>query len=175
MRRAVAIAVIALVALVLVPLVGGFMLPQAHVATRSAEFRVSPDSLWDIITGVLEYPAWRSGVTGVEVLAIRDGLPRWIERSSDGPVVYEAAEGQRGRRLVVRVESEGLPYDGEWTYEFTPAIDGGTTLAITERGEVFNPIFRFLSRFVLGHTTTIDRFLADLGRRLATPSSTRAP
>ena len=29
-----------------------------------------------------------------------------------------------------------------------------------------NPVFRFVSRFVIGHTATIDRFLRDLGKRL---------
>ena len=167
MRRTLVIVLTALLAVVLVPLVGGFMLPQAHVATRSADFRVSPDSLWQVITRVSDYPYWRTGITDVEVLVIRDRLPRWIEHSSDGRVTYEAIEGERGRRLVVRMESEGMPYGGSWTYVLAPTVDGGTTLSIAENGEVYNPIFRFLARFVIGHTATLDQFLGDLAKWLA--------
>ena len=35
-------------------------------------------------------------------------------------------------------------------------------LQITEDGQVHNPIFRFMSRFVFGYTATIDGFLKDL-------------
>ena len=40
---------------------------------------------------------------------------------------------------------------------------------ITEDGEVYHPLYRFMSRFVFGHTTTIDRYLTDLGRKLGHP------
>jgi hypothetical protein len=53
---------------------------------------------------------------------------------------------------------------GTWTHELTP--DGsGTRLTITERGWVGNPIFRFVSRFVMGQTATIDSYLHALGKR----------
>ena len=38
---------------------------------------------------------------------------------------------------------------------------------ITEDGEVYNLIFRFMSRFVFGHTATMDAFLKNLERRPA--------
>jgi len=59
-----------------------------------------------------------------------------------------------------------LPLGGKWTYELRP-VQGGTTLRITEDGEVFNPIFRFMSRFVFTHHRTIDRYLGDLERRVS--------
>lgn len=55
-------------------------------------------------------------------------------------------------------------FGGSWTYELTPVADG-TRLRITENGEVYNPLFRFLSRFVFGHYASIDKFMADLERR----------
>jgi len=38
----------------------------------------------------------------------------------------------------------------------------GTLLTITEDDEVYNPIYRFVSRFIIGHTQTIDSYLNDL-------------
>jgi len=52
-----------------------------------------------------------------------------------------------------------------WTYTLVPAGDS-TTLRIVEDGEVYNPIFRLVSRFVLGHNFTIDQFLRDIGKKV---------
>jgi hypothetical protein len=40
-----------------------------------------------------------------------------------------------------------------------------STLRITEDGEIRNPIFRFVARFFLGYTATMEAYLRDLGRR----------
>jgi hypothetical protein len=37
---------------------------------------------------------------------------------------------------------------------------GKTLVTITERGEVYDPLFRFMSKFVFGHTSTMDSCLA---------------
>jgi len=42
----------------------------------------------------------------------------------------------------------------------------GTRVRITEHGEVYNPVFRVLSRFVFGHTATLEEFLGNLERKL---------
>jgi len=39
-----------------------------------------------------------------------------------------------------------------------------TTVRITEDGDVYNLFFRFVSRFVIGHTRTIDAYLRALGK-----------
>jgi hypothetical protein len=36
---------------------------------------------------------------------------------------------------------------------------------ITERGEVYNPVFRFVSRFIMGHSATASAFLKALGAK----------
>ena len=59
---------------------------------------------------------------------------------------------------------EGALVLAPWTYELTPA-DSGTLLTITESGEVYNPIFRFISRFVIGHTGTMEGVLRALGTK----------
>jgi len=39
-------------------------------------------------------------------------------------------------------------------------------VAITERGEVYHPIFRVLSRFFFSPTASIERYLTALGEKL---------
>ena len=57
-----------------------------------------------------------------------------------------------------------LPFGGSWDYLIEP--DGtGSKLTVTENGEVYNPIFRFVSRYVMGHTATMDKYLAALAAK----------
>ena len=51
---------------------------------------------------------------------------------------------------VTRIADESLPFGGSWTYRVV-GNEKGCTLTIREDGEVYNPLFRFMSRFVFGH------------------------
>jgi hypothetical protein len=75
-----------------------------------------------------------------------------------------APAGDSPGRLVARIADPNLPYGGGWTYEVS-AVDGGTLLRVTERGEVYNPIFRFVSRFIMGHTKSLEDYLNALAKK----------
>jgi hypothetical protein len=66
---------------------------------------------------------------------------------------------------VSRIADKKLPFGGTWTYELK-AADRGTALTIREDGEVYNPVFRFVSRYVFGHYATLDGYLKALETRL---------
>ena len=42
-------------------------------------------------------------------------------------------------------------------------------MTITERGEIRNPIFRAVARFVFGYGATMETFLAELAAHVRTP------
>jgi uncharacterized protein YndB with AHSA1/START domain len=153
-----------LVALGLVIYVIGLLLPQSHVASSSARFAAKPDALWASLTDVAAFPQWRRDVTRVEILPDENGQRGWREYGRQGTVTYRVVESVPQRRLVSRIADEHLPYGGTWTYELAPAGDG-TRLTITERGEIYNPVFRFVARFVMGHTATMNGVLRALGAR----------
>ena len=141
----------------------GYALPQGHVASREATFRAAPPAVFGAISDVARYPEWRSDLTKVDLLA--SSPLKWREHSGSDAIAFEATEFRPPDLLQVRIADEGLPFGGTWTYELFP--DGaGTRLKITERGEVYNPIFRFVSKFIIGHTSTLETYLADLQRRL---------
>ena len=161
------IAAAVLAALVVVVLLIGWMLPVRHTASRERGVQATPAAVYALIGDVARYPEWRTGVAKVDVLAADDSAraQRFREHGSDGAILYEVVEREPDRRLVVRIADESLPFGGRWTYDLTPSASG-TTLRITEDGEVYNPVFRFVSRFVLGHTRTIDRYLRDVEETL---------
>jgi uncharacterized protein YndB with AHSA1/START domain len=154
----------ALVVVVLIVVVIGYLLPQSHTASMSARYAASPDSLWTSLTDVSEFPKWRPGVTQVEVLPDENGQRGWREHSGGDVVTYRLVESQPPRRLVARIADDNLPYGGRWTYDLVPE-GPGTRLTITEHGEVYNPVFRFVSRFFLGYTGTMEGVLRSLGTK----------
>ncbi|MEO8623598.1 MAG: SRPBCC family protein [bacterium] len=161
------------VVVVLVVLIGivigvGYLLPVRHRASRMATYPVSPDVLFAAITNVSAFPSWRSSVKTVDVVASAPKLS-WRETGSDGTILYVADRVAAPTSLVTRIADPNLPFGGTWTYELA-AMGKETTLRITEDGEVYNPLFRFMSRFVFGHTATIDTYLHDLGKRYAAAS-----
>jgi len=143
----------------------GALLPVSHVATVRAEYAATPEEIFARISDHDRHPEWRPSVTRVEVLEPRDGRPAWREISKTGPLPMELTEIDPPRRMVTTILAEGMPFGGRWIYEVEPA-DGATTLTITEEGEVYNPVFRFVSRFIMGHHGTASRYLEDLGRAL---------
>jgi uncharacterized membrane protein len=146
-----------LVALVAVVAIIGAMLPKQHTATRSAVVRKQPREVYALIRDFGSAPKWRKELKRVEVLT----PTRFREHGQHDAVTYDVLDDQPGQRLVTRIADQNLPYSGSWTYQFE-AVPEGTRVTITENGEVSNPIFRFLSRFVFGQTKTMDDYLAAL-------------
>ena len=142
----------------------GYMLPQDHVASREIVFPAPPASIFEAISDVARYPEWRRDLTSVDVIS---AAPlKWREHAGGDAITFEVVESRPQERLEVRIADPDLPFGGTWTYELMPE-DSSTRLRITERGEVYNPVFRFMSRFVFGHTATLDAYLTDLRARLA--------
>jgi hypothetical protein len=76
----------------------------------------------------------------------------------------KVVDRQPPHRLVGAIDDRKLPFGGSWTYEIAPRA-GGCTITITEDGEVYNPLFRFMARFVFGHHATLKQYLASLGNK----------
>jgi hypothetical protein len=67
-------------------------------------------------------------------------------------------------RLVAEIDDDGQPFGGEWEYQIVPHPDdpNKSNVTITERGWVSNVLFRFVSKFVMGHDSEIDKYLRAL-------------
>jgi len=127
----------AVAVVVVVVVVIGAMLPKAHSASRTARIALPPDALHALILRKIAEP---------------QEYPLRIERDEPPSLI------------VTRIVGKNLPFGGTWTYRIAPAPDG-SDLTIVEDGEVYNPVFRFMSRFVIGHYATIDAFLKALESR----------
>jgi hypothetical protein len=153
----------------LIPLAGivaliGSRLPKSHVASRSILLRQSPQEVYAVVRDFGSAPKWRSDVKQMEVEAPQGGPVYFREVGKNDTVNYELVEDVPGQRMVTRIRDTDLGYSGQWTYLFA-VENGGTRVTIREDGEVSNVLFRFMSRYVFGHTATIDSYLTSLAKR----------
>ena len=140
----------------------GASLPQQHVAIVRAELSATPEEVFATVSNFRGHAEWRPSVERVEPLPDRDGKPAWVEIGASGPLPMELTESEPPDRLVTTILSEGLPFGGRWIFDVEPAA-AGAIVTITEEGEVYSAIFRFVSRYVMGHHASASAFLTDLG------------
>ncbi len=153
----------ALALLVLAIIVIGAMLPREHQANRRMRLSKAPQTVYALISGPQD---WRPDVAKWEQLPPENGRPRWREISKRGDaLLMEVVETKPPARHVSRIADPSLPYGGTWTWVLTPSGDG-CDVTVTEDGFVSNPIFRFVSRFIIGHHSTMDTYLKNLAAKL---------
>jgi len=115
----------------------GSMLPRAHKASRTLRVTRSPAEVWPVLI-----QATQTSSTPVDVL-----------------------ESSPPNRLVTRVTAAEKNFGGTWTIAIAP-LSSGAEITIAEDGWVANPIFRFVSRLVIGHHATMDGMLRKVAASL---------
>jgi hypothetical protein len=149
-----------LVLLVLVVVGIGALLPKRHVVSRSAVLKASPEKLYALIAGD---QSWRPDVKACELFT-EGGRQFQRETSKHGEtMLYELEDAKPPVAIVRRIATENLPFGGSWSFAIEP-VSGGTRVRITEDGEVYNPFFRFVSKFIIGETATQDAYLKAMGK-----------
>lgn len=146
--------------LIAVPLIG-YLLPVKHVAGVRAVLDCSVDRLWQRLATFTEYPSWRRGIA--QVITTSDSNWKEVDQRGEA-VMYETVELLPNRRLVRRIADKDLPYGGTWTIELAELGPQKTQVDISEAGEVYNPIFRFVSKFITGRHGSMSAFMEDLAK-----------
>src|SRR5262245_21101445 len=134
--------VVSLIALVGIVAIIGVFLPVNHEASRSADISKPPDVVFTLLSDVNAYQQWWPGAT----------------------VKSEIVESNPPGKIVTRVVGE-TQFGVTWTIDITQ-IAGGSRVTITERGEIYNVVFRTLSRYVFGYTATMEECLIAVRKKL---------
>jgi uncharacterized protein YndB with AHSA1/START domain len=139
----------------------GTILPEKHVASVSRDFQSGREEVWVVLTDFARWPEWRSDLKEIKVSG-----NTFTEVSTNGESIdFRIEEFQTPQRLVTRITTPDLPFGGSWTYELV-RTEGGCRLTITENGEVYNALFRFVSKYMFGHTATMEKYLEDLSKKV---------
>jgi len=133
----IALAAGCLILLLVIVAAIGSTLPRSHVASRTLTIKRSPQDVWPVVTRLM--------------------------RESSVPV--DVLEDDPPRRLVTKVKETEKMFGGTWTVTVAP-VGSGSTITIVEDGWVANAIFRFMSRYVMGHHATMDGTLKGVARAL---------
>ena len=153
-----------LTSIVVLTAIIGLLLPKGHRASRTVTLAAAPAVVFDAVSDFARYPDWRADVKKIAVEGAGAGaLVR--EENSTGTIPYRVEVLQPPSRLVMRIADPNLPFGGTWTYELRPE-GAGTSLTLTEDGEVYNPIFRVMQKFFFSPYKTIDTYIDDLKRRI---------
>jgi hypothetical protein len=155
------IIVIAIIALIALMYLIGYFMPVKHVATHSVVLNTTAESAWKILHDYAQYPSWRSDLKKVEVKDDR----HWSETSNNGTLDFESEIVRPNELFHTHIVNKDLPFGGSWTYELKSS-GTGTELIITENGEVYNPIFRFMSKYIFGHQATLRKYGNDLVKKI---------
>jgi len=150
----------------------GFLLPKQHVASRAITLHRKPQDVFQLISDFKTAPSWRSNVLDVELLPPSDGHIRYREKGTNGTITMEIVKSDPPLRMAARIADKGLPFGGMWIFDVSPTAEG-CRLNITERGEIYNPVFRFVSRFLMGYHRTLDTYLRDVSRKFEESSPPR--
>jgi uncharacterized protein YndB with AHSA1/START domain len=158
------------VAIIVLVIAVGAMLPVAHKAARQMTVNQPRETVFALINDPAGFPSWRKSVSKVELLPDNNGHRVFREIAKDGRIQYEVDSVVPGELLVTRIADKTLPFGGKWTYSVSGDAKS-TVLRITEDGEVYNPLFRFVSRFIMGHTATIDGYMRDVAAHFGQPQA----
>lgn len=170
--RWIALILAFLAVVVILVVVIGMLLPVSHVASVSGEIPAPREQVFAALSDVRLAATWRSDIDSVAVLS-KEGEPlRWREVGGSGSLAFVRDEMDPPRRIVSRIDGRDQGFGGRWIWELTPGSTG-TEVTVTEEGEVYNPLFRFMSRFVFGHHRTMESVLKDLGTRFGADVQTR--
>ncbi len=136
----------------------GYLMPVKHQSFVESHLPIAPEKLWKILTTPDEYKNWRRGIKELKLIDAN----HWSELNSHGDTInYRADWVELNKKLLTIITNNNLPYGGQWEFQIQNT-NAGCNLRITENGEVYNPIFRFMSKYVFGHDATLKAYMADL-------------
>lgn len=161
----VALVVLVLCIVLAVVLMIGARLPRDHVARVERLVPAPRHVVARFIADIDRYPSWRRGVTAIEDEVVEGSVRTYVEVSGGERVRYRSAVLAPERSYHSTIADSTLPYGGTWTTELSDRT-GGTLVTIEERGFVNPPLFRVISRYVIGQTSSMNNYLDDLSQAI---------
>ncbi len=147
------IIVLAIVALIALPVVIGFLMPVRYEGTAVVEYERTVQQVWDRLQDVEAHPMTGKMMKSVETLPPDQGRPVWKEDMGRGEVItVRTTVFEPPRHMTREMSSATVNMTSRWEYGLEPAGEGCrvTLSGVTdiERGTWHTPIFRVM--MVLG-------------------------
>jgi uncharacterized protein YndB with AHSA1/START domain len=164
MKKLLVILVVAVLAFVVALYGYGIAQPLDHLASARARFAASPAEVWAVLADFEAYPQWNPNFEAIRRTDDVDGKPCWIYDGDFGPMPTVIDVFEAPTRLVTRIAPDAdIGFQGTWTYDLSPAGDGGCTLTLVEAGSVQSGLMRGMGALLFGYHDSMVDFLTDLG------------
>jgi uncharacterized protein YndB with AHSA1/START domain len=165
-----------LAALILLIALAGLFFAKGHVVNRSLSLQQTPETIWQAVSDFANVPSWWGMVTKAEQPK-KDEPAVWRETyTGNYGILLRTTEFTPPKRLVRTIADEKGPFRGRWEYDIVPN-EQGSTIIITEHGEIPNPFFRFMARMFMDPAMYIEMYLKALAKKFnetAVPEKTVA-
>src|ERR1041385_1263241 len=148
---------VVLIALMVIMMLLGRMLPVKHTASQSKLFISSCNEVWNVVTDVTHWKSWLSDLKDLSITNDSTFVADGVE--------YAISNSVPGVSFTTTIITKDLPYGGMWHYVFEKEGEG-CRLTVTEIGEVYNPMFRFMSKYIFGHDGSLRKFMEVLSKHI---------
>lgn len=153
-----------LVALLVLPVLVGFMMSSRQQVTRVELIKASADQVWEALSDLQLQTQWRKGITSVQMLDDDDGL-RWLEKPENGhPVTIRKVKENQPQELVLEMQYGSVKGTRQARLN---AVPGGTRVTFTEVQDASSPFSRLAVRRQGGLDGKMDRFVQELKAHFA--------
>ncbi len=147
------ILLVAIVALMVLPVVIGFLMPVRYEGTATVEYDRSVQQVWDTLQDVEAHPMTGRMMKSVETLPSDEGRPAWKEDMGRGEVItVKTTTFEPPHHMTREMTSAAVNMTSEWEYALEPAGQGCRVslsgVTDIETGTWHTPIFRVM--MVLG-------------------------
>jgi len=168
-----------IVALVILPVIVGFLLPVRYEGRTVVEYDRGVQQVWDALQDVTAHPMTGAMMKSVEHLPAIEGRPAWREDMGHGEVITVTTTAyEPPHRIVREMSSAAVNMTSRWEYQLGPVGQGcGVTLSgVTdiEKGTWHTPLFRLMTvaggGVKKGLDTQLDLVASTLGTEARRPT-----
>jgi len=155
--------------IVIVALSGGWVyarkLPADLYSSDSIEVSLPPDSVWNALSQVEQYPEWRPGVRSVSAASGEDS---WSEVWDNGDTLaFRQIRAIIPDTLQIALTPGHRPYQSDWTWVILPLASGKTEIRLHNHLHLATPFYKLTANLLPRQKQGLHQTLQALGRRLA--------
>jgi uncharacterized protein YndB with AHSA1/START domain len=147
-------------------------IPAHQTHTRTTTLKQTPEAVFALLTDLPNFPKWSRNMVKIEMLPPVEGKEATRQTfKGDMAMTIITSESTPPKHLVRSMGDIGGPFEGSWTYEITPAVDGAQ-IALTEQMTMNNAFFRLMAR-LFGQTKYMDEHLEDMAKHFGETAALR--
>lgn len=161
MKKWMTIALFTALALIGITYLIGLLLPSKRTFVKTANFKSTPETLFQVVTNVENQTNWRSDVR--EIIVIDEKT--WTEVPKKGsPITFRVKEKLPSSLFEIEIIAP-KNFNGSWTGTFE-RTSTGTKVVFKEVLTIDNPFFRVFSLIFVDLNATMDLYLKNLRTEL---------